>query len=91
MRIAIGGISHETSTFAPTPTTFRDFETETHPPRAASFRTTHPSIGGPITDDPNPGRPLPPRPIPHSIRRDCGQCHTDYLSARPSPTIRSCR
>jgi Metallopeptidase family M81 len=27
MRIAIGGISHETSTFAPTPTTLRDFET----------------------------------------------------------------
>lgn len=27
MRIATGGISHETSTFAPTPTTARDFET----------------------------------------------------------------
>lgn len=27
MRIATGGISHETSTFAPTPTTLRDFET----------------------------------------------------------------
>lgn len=27
MRIVTGGISHETSTFAPTPTTFRDFET----------------------------------------------------------------
>jgi microcystin degradation protein MlrC len=27
MRIAIGGISHETSTFATTPTTLRDFET----------------------------------------------------------------
>ena len=26
MRIAIGGISHETSTFATTPTTMRDFE-----------------------------------------------------------------
>src|SRR5229473_1994271 len=27
IRIATGGISHETSTFAPTPTTLRDFET----------------------------------------------------------------
>lgn len=27
MRLAAGGISHETSTFAPTPTTLRDFET----------------------------------------------------------------
>jgi microcystin degradation protein MlrC len=27
MRIAVGGISHETSTFATTPTTYRDFET----------------------------------------------------------------
>jgi microcystin degradation protein MlrC len=27
MRIATGGVSHETSTFAPTPTTLRDFET----------------------------------------------------------------
>src|SRR5262245_41029134 len=27
MRIATGGISHETSTFASTPTTLRDFET----------------------------------------------------------------
>src|SRR5437764_10287155 len=27
MRIVTGGISHETSTFAPTPTTLREFET----------------------------------------------------------------
>jgi len=28
MRISIGGVSHETSTFAKTPTTLRDFEND---------------------------------------------------------------
>jgi microcystin degradation protein MlrC len=50
MRIATGGISHETSTFAPTPTTLRDFETGLGLFRGPSiierFRGTNNCTGG---------------------------------------------
>jgi microcystin degradation protein MlrC len=50
MRIAIGGISHETSTFAATPTTLRDFETGLGLFRCndivARFRGTNNCTGG---------------------------------------------
>ena len=50
MRIATGGISHETSTFAPTPTTLRDFETGLGLYRGADivtrFRGTNNCTGG---------------------------------------------
>jgi microcystin degradation protein MlrC len=50
MRTAIGGISHETSTFAPTPTTLRDFETGLGLFRGndivARFRGTNNGTGG---------------------------------------------
>jgi microcystin degradation protein MlrC len=50
MRIATGGISHETSTFAPTPTTFGDFETGLGLFRGPSiverFRGTNNCTGG---------------------------------------------
>jgi microcystin degradation protein MlrC len=50
MRIATGGISHETSTFAPTPTTLRDFETGIGmfrgPDIVERFRSTNNCTGG---------------------------------------------
>jgi microcystin degradation protein MlrC len=50
MRIAVGGISHETSTFARTPTTRRDFETGLGLFRgsaiAEKFRGTNNCTGG---------------------------------------------
>src|SRR5688500_2934413 len=50
MRIAAGGISHETSTFAPTPTTLRDFETGLGlfrgPAIVERFRGTNNCTGG---------------------------------------------
>ena len=50
MRIATGGISHETSTFAPTPTTLRDFETGLGlyrgPAIVERFRGTNNCTGG---------------------------------------------
>jgi microcystin degradation protein MlrC len=53
MRIAIGGISHETSTFAPTPTHLRDFETGLGLFRGRDiverFRGTNNCTGGFIT------------------------------------------
>ncbi len=53
MRIATGGISHETSTFAPTPTTLRDFETGLGLYRGTDiverFRGTNNCTGGFIT------------------------------------------
>ena len=53
MRIATGGISHETSTFAPTPTTLRDFETGLGLFRGQDilthFRGTNNCTGGFIT------------------------------------------
>jgi microcystin degradation protein MlrC len=53
MRIAIGGISHETSTFAPTPTTLREFETGMGffrgPAVVERFRGTNNCTGGFIT------------------------------------------
>lgn len=53
MRIAVGGISHETSTFAPTPTTRQDFESGFGLFRAEAvierFRGTNTCTGGFIT------------------------------------------
>jgi microcystin degradation protein MlrC len=53
MRIAIGGISHETSTFAPAPTTLHDFETGMGffrgPDVLERFRGTNNCTGGFIT------------------------------------------
>jgi microcystin degradation protein MlrC len=53
MRIATGGISHETSTFAPTPTMWRDFETGLGlfrgPAIIERFRGTNNCTGGFIT------------------------------------------
>lgn len=53
MRIATGGISHETSTFAPTPTTLHDFETGLGlyrgPAIIERFRGTNNCTGGFIT------------------------------------------
>lgn len=50
MRIAVGGISHETSTFAPTPTTLHDFETGfglfRGPAVVERFRGTNNCTGG---------------------------------------------
>src|SRR5688572_17900878 len=50
MRIAAGGISHETSTFARTPTTLRDFETGLGlfrgPAIMEKFRGTNNCTGG---------------------------------------------
>src|SRR6476620_3462220 len=50
MRIAVGGISQETSTFAPTPTTLRDFENGLGLFRGADivqrFRGTNNCTGG---------------------------------------------
>src|SRR5436190_20777548 len=50
MRIAVGGISHETSTFAPTATTLRDFENGLGLFRGADivqrFRGTNNCTGG---------------------------------------------
>src|SRR3954462_1881179 len=52
MRILTGGISHETSTFAPTPTTLRDFETGLGlfrgPAIVERFRGTNNCTGGVI-------------------------------------------
>src|SRR3954454_12676698 len=53
MRIVTGGISHETSTFAPTPTTLHEFETGLGlfrgPALVERFRGTNNCTGGVIT------------------------------------------
>jgi microcystin degradation protein MlrC len=64
MRIAIGGISHETSTFAPTPTTLRDFETGLGLFRGQEivkrFRGTNNCTGGFVAAAPRHGFELVP-------------------------------
>src|SRR5947209_4796157 len=64
MRIATGGISHETSTFAPTPTTLRDFETGLGlfrgPSMLERFRGTNNCTGGFITGAERHGFELAP-------------------------------
>ena len=67
--IAVGGLLHETHTFAPTPTTLEDFRTTWHagPDLLANLRGTETGVGGMIEGlEGRAGSQSPP-----STRRPC--------------------
>ena len=73
-RIAVGGLLHETHTFAPTPTTLEDFRTTWHAGSdlLSSLRGTQTGVGGMIDGSENRGW----TPIP-----------TFYAAAMPAGTV----